>query len=78
MNCQELGYLVGKKYQHKGTAYEVCSKIVEYAREYLGIERLYACIHKNNIASVNFIKKMKFELYANDSQDMNIYVRQLD
>lgn len=78
VNCQELGYLVGKKYQHKGTAYEVCSKIVEYAREYLGIERLYACIHKNNIASVNFIKKMKFELYANDSQDMNIYVRQLD
>ena len=47
VNCQELGYLVGRKYQRRGIAYEVCSKIIEYAREYLYIDRLYACIHKD-------------------------------
>lgn len=78
VNCQELGYLVGRKYQRRGIAYEVCSKIVEYAREYLYIDRLYACIHKDNIPSINFINKMKFKLYAKDIDDMDIYVRQLD
>lgn len=78
VNCQELGYLVGRKYQRRGIAYEVCSKIVEYAREYLYIDRLYACIHKDNITSINFINKMKFKLYAKDIDDMDIYVRQLD
>ena len=78
VNCQELGYLVGRKYQRRGIAYEVCSKIIEYAREYLYIDRLYACIHKDNIPSINFINKMKFKLYAKDIDDMDIYVRQLD
>jgi len=78
VNCQELGYLVGRKYQRRRIAYEVCSKIVEYARESLCIDRLYACIHKDNIPSINFINKMKFKLYAKDIDDMDIYVRQLD
>lgn len=73
VNCQELGYLVGKKYQRRGIAYEVCSAILDYAREYLGIDKLYACIHKDNIASVNFIKKLGFKVYANDVEGMNIY-----
>ena len=78
VNCQELGYLVGRKYQRRRIAYVVCSKIVEYARESLCIDRLYACIHKDNIPSINFINKMKFKLYAKDIDVMDIYVRQLD
>lgn len=72
-NCQELGYIVGKKYQGHGIAYEVCTAIIEYAYEYLGIDSLYACIHKENIASVNLIKKLGFELYAQDADGMDIY-----
>lgn len=72
-NCQELGYLVGKNYQNKGTAYEVCSAIISYAKEYLGIDELYACIHKDNKPSIGLIKKLGFSEYAKDIDGMNIY-----
>lgn len=74
VNCQELGYLVGKNYQGHKIAYEVCTAIIEYAYEYLGIDNLYACIHKENTASINLIKKLGFELYARDVNGMDIYI----
>lgn len=73
-NVQELGYLVGKAYQHKGIAFEVCSAIKEYAKEYMGIQKLYCCIHIKNIPSIVLIQKLGFDIYARDIDGMNIYV----
>lgn len=77
INCQELGYLVGKEYQHRGAAYEVCLAVIEYARDYLGIESLYACIHKENLPSICLITKLGFKVYAYDVEEMNIYIKNI-
>ncbi|MGN0327882.1 MAG: GNAT family N-acetyltransferase [Lachnospira sp.] len=71
--CQELGYLIGKKFQGKHAGYEVCEAVMSYARDYLGIKRLYSCIDKNNIPSIGLIEKLGFSKYAEDIDGMNIY-----
>lgn len=76
-NCQELGYLVGKDYQRRHVAFEVCSAVIDYASEYLGIETLYACIHSSNIPSIRLIQKLGFYEYASNINGMNIYSRSI-
>lgn len=73
-NIQEIGYLTGKPYQNMGIAYEVCSAIKEYAKEELGIDKLYSCIDKNNKPSISLIHKLGFKVYAQDIDGMNIYI----
>lgn len=73
-NVQEIGYLTGKPYQNMGIAYEVCSAIIEYAKEELGIDKLYSCIDKNNKPSISLIHKLGFKVYAQDIDGMNIYI----
>lgn len=58
----ELGYVVGKKYQRQGYAYEVCSAILGYAAEQLCMEELHCFIHPDNAPSVCLAKKLGFEL----------------
>ena len=69
-NVQEIGYLTGKPYQNMGIAYEVCSAIKEYAKEELGIDKLYSCIDKNNKPSISLIHKLGFKVYAQDIDGM--------
>ena len=57
-----------------GIAYEVCSAIMEYAKEELGIDKLYSCIDKNNKPSISLIHKLGFKVYAQDIDGMNIYI----
>ncbi|MDO5382760.1 MAG: GNAT family N-acetyltransferase [Eubacteriales bacterium] len=71
--CQELGYLIGQKFQRKHIGYEVCKAIMSYARDNLGIKRLYSCIDKNNIPSIGLIEKLGFSLYDSDIDGINIY-----
>ena len=77
-NVQEIGYLTGKPYQNMGIAYEVCSAIKEYAKEELGIDKLYSCIDKNNKPSISLIHKLGFKVYAQDIDGMNIYICELN
>lgn len=73
VNCQELGYLVDKKWQRKGAATEVLSKIIEVTKERYGLDSLFICTDKNNIPSQRVAKKLGFEPYATDCDGMNIY-----
>lgn len=56
----ELGFVIGKKYQRKGYAYESCKAIIEYAFENLYSDRIIAYTQVQNISSKNLLKKLGF------------------
>ena len=56
----ELGYVFAIAFRHKGYAYEVCSAIVEYAANTLGMERLNAFTIRENTDSVRLLKRLGF------------------
>ena len=55
----ELGFVIGKSWQGQGLAYEVCSAILEYARE-LGIPEVIAFAKPENKASLRLLQKLGF------------------
>lgn len=58
--CMELGYIIGRAYQGKGYAVEVCSAILEYAAQELEIEQMHCFIHPQNAASIRVAEKLGF------------------
>lgn len=56
----ELGYLIAEEYQRQGYGYEVCSAVLKFAEETLGITLIDANIEKENIASLCLCKKLGF------------------
>ena len=57
----ELGYVVDTTYQGRGIAFEVCAAILEYAKEYLGAEKINALVHRENAPSLRLLDKLGFE-----------------
>ncbi len=57
----ELGYVIGKQYQNKGYATEVCEAILEYGYGELGFDRVSAFSHKDNIPSLRLLIRLGFE-----------------
>jgi len=60
----ELGYIIGREYQNKGYATEVCRAVMEYAREQLEAEELHCFIHPNNRVSMHLAIKLGFQKIA--------------
>ncbi|MGN0352523.1 MAG: GNAT family N-acetyltransferase [Roseburia sp.] len=58
----ELGYAIGTSYQRKGYATEVCLAIMEYCKEYLGVQQLFCMIEVENKASIALAEKIGFVL----------------
>lgn len=56
----ELGYVVGKKWQRRGIASEVCRAILAYGRNELGFDRVRVLMHPENTASKNLCRKLGF------------------
>ena len=56
----ELGFVIGKKWQGLGLAREVCSAILEYARE-LGIPEVIAFAWPENEASAGLLRRLGFQ-----------------
>lgn len=56
----ELGYVIGKTYQNKGYATEVCKEILRYGREEIGFQHFNAFVHKENLSSVRICEKCGF------------------
>ncbi len=74
----ELGYLIGRKYQGKGYATEVCRAIIAYAKENTGFERINTVIQDGNDISILLSKKLGFEQkesYEVDGKIMHRFVR---
>lgn len=66
----ELGFMLGKDYQHKGYAYEACRAILDYAREELEQDEIYAVVHEENEASITLCKKLGFQKRIDVLEDM--------
>ena len=66
----ELGYVLDTAYQGRGIALEVCSAILDYAKEYLGAEKVNALVHRENTPSLRLLDKLGFEKidFENDFQ----------
>ncbi|MCR5222600.1 MAG: GNAT family N-acetyltransferase [Lachnospiraceae bacterium] len=56
----ELGYGFASAFRHKGYAFEVCSAILTYAREQLGMSGLNAFTIRQNHDSVRLLKRLGF------------------
>lgn len=54
----ELGYAIGVPWQHRGYATEVCTAILDYAREELGIPSVCCLIEEGNTVSEHLAKKL--------------------
>ncbi|MCH5333914.1 MAG: GNAT family N-acetyltransferase [Agathobacter sp.] len=62
----ELGYLIHPDWQGQGIATEVCSAIIQYAREYLECERLNLLTAGENLPSVALAERLGF-VYVGDT-----------
>jgi len=60
-NCLELGYIIAKESQRQGYATEVCSAILDYVRNELGVMEVIALMKSGNIASIRTAEKLGFE-----------------
>lgn len=57
----ELGFMIGKEYQHQGYAYEACKAILDYGREELEQESFRAVVHMENEASRRLCERLGFD-----------------
>lgn len=57
----ELGFMLGKKYWHKGYAYEACQAILSYGEKELELQSYRALVHVNNEASKRLCEKLGFK-----------------
>lgn len=58
----ELGYVIGKAWQGKGIATEVCEGVLQYARTEFGFEKVMTLIQEENRASLQVAKKLGFQV----------------
>ncbi|MBQ9765904.1 MAG: GNAT family N-acetyltransferase [Lachnospiraceae bacterium] len=57
----ELGYVIEKEHQRKGYATEICTAIMEYAKNVLEADSLICLIESENTASIRTAQKLGFK-----------------
>ncbi len=57
----ELGFMLGKEYQHEGYAFEACRAILDYARVELEQSDVYAVAHEENRESIALCERLGFQ-----------------
>ena len=57
----ELGFVIGVPWQRRGYACEVCSAILGYAAEELGMEQIQALVMKDNVKSLALCGRLGFQ-----------------
>jgi len=58
----ELGYVIGRAWQGKGIATEVCRGVLKYAADEFGFEKVMTLIQVENKASLQVAKKLGFQV----------------
>ncbi len=71
-DVMEIGYLFDKAHRGQGIAFEVCSAVIEYARDVLGQEKLNAFIQKENADSIRLIERLGFHRIGEAFEDGNL------
>ncbi len=65
----EMGFMIGKAYQQKGYAYEVCHAIAQYMYENYEMEKLILFIEPDNLPSINLVQKLGGTLYNHQAME---------
>lgn len=68
----EIGFIIGKEYQRRGYAYEVCRAILKYCKR-LDMKTIRVIYQKENRASEELCKKLGFVItgaFSEDGKDM--------
>lgn len=73
--CIDLGYAIAEKFQHQGYAYEVCTKIIQIARDNLELDSLNCFIYPGNEISMKLITKLGFSYLEDVIEDGNLLKR---
>lgn len=71
----ELGFVIGVPWQRQGYAYEVCSAILTYAREELGLTQIQALVMSGNDKSEALCRKLGFQYVAQITIDGQEYAQ---
>ena len=74
-DLQEIGFVFAKEYWGRGFATEVLTKIMEYAKEELDIESLYAHVYRENIRSKKLLESLGFSYVCEANVDDKIFDR---
>ena len=75
----EIGYELLTEYQGKGIMREAAKKIIEYSIQTLGLKKVDAYTHKDNLSSTNLLKELNFmHLYSMDEENSNLHLFRLD
>lgn len=69
----ELGFVIGVPWQRQGYAYEVCSAILAYARDELGMTRVQALVMRGNEKSGKLCGKLGFHKQQEVNLEREIY-----
>lgn len=70
----ELGYVIGRQWQQRGIATEVCQGILKYAAEEYGFEKIMTIIQKENTVSLKLAEKLGFHKTEQILQDNKEYL----
>lgn len=65
----EMGYIIGKDYQRRGYATEVCRAIVDYSASVLEKKRVLCRVSSRNTASVRLMERLGFQKQQNTGQN---------
>lgn len=71
----ELGFVIGIPWQRQGYAYEVCSAILAYAKEELGLTQTQALVMPGNDKSEMLCRKLGFQYMEQIMIEGEIYAR---
>lgn len=72
----ELGFVIGREWQGRGLAGEVCQGILQYARESLGFDRIQVLVHEENAVSLHLCHKLGFQEQVAPRAAVNSYEKQ--
>ena len=72
----EINYLLSPDAQHNGYAKEAVECLIQHANSMFNATRIFAEIHKENIPSINLIKKLGFRIESED-ESFVIYTNEL-
>lgn len=72
----EIGFMLGKDYQHKGYAYEACRAILDYAWDELEQNQIYAVVHEQNVSSIALCERLglRRDIEAAKERGLNMHV----
>ena len=69
----EIGYYLKPEEWGKGFATEIASRLVHFGFETAGLREIYATVDKENIASINVLKKSGLEFYRKEYDEQGVF-----